>query len=140
MTGYPDGGGLVTEYEFTLPRGYLDADGTLHRAGVMRLATAADEILPQKDPRVQANPAYLVVILLARVVTRLGELALVNTKVIEGLFATDLAYLQDFYNRINSTQSPRLALTCPHCGQRFETEADPPGESSATPSTGSTRR
>src|SRR5262247_3840492 len=90
-----------TEVEFKLPCGYLDEDGTLHRDGVMRRATAADEILPLKDPRVQKNEAYLVVILLARVVTRLGSVAAVNPKVIEGLFATDLAFLQNLYNRIN---------------------------------------
>ena len=90
-----------TEHEFTLPMGYLDADGTLHRDGVMRLATAADEILPLKDPRVQKNPAYLTVILLSRVVTRLGGVDPVTPNVIEGLFAADLAYLQDLYNEIN---------------------------------------
>src|SRR5215469_3233387 len=86
---------IQTEYTFTLPVGYLDAEGTLHREGVMRLATAADEILPLKDPRVQANQAYLVVILLARVVTRLGSIAQINPKVIESLYAADLACLQD---------------------------------------------
>ena len=90
-----------TEIEFTLPKGYLDADGTLHREGVMRLATAADEILPLKDPRVQQNGAYLTVILLARVITRLGALPDVNTKVVEGLFASDLNYLQRLYERLN---------------------------------------
>ena len=87
-----------TEYEFTLPLGYVDGEGNLHREGVMRLATAADEILPLKDPRVQANQAYLVVILLARVVTRLGSVAQINPKVVEGLYAADLGYLQELYN------------------------------------------
>jgi len=90
-----------TEFEFTLPCGYLDEEGTLHRDGVMRRATAADEILPLKDPRVQKNEAYLVVILLSRVVTRLGGVPAINPKVIESLFATDLAFLQQLYNRIN---------------------------------------
>src|SRR5262245_16773833 len=90
-----------TEYEFTLPCGYLDEDGTLHRQGVMRRATAADEILPLKDPRVVKNPAYLVVILLSRVVTRLDGVADITPKVIEGLYATDLAYLQSLYNETN---------------------------------------
>jgi hypothetical protein len=90
-----------TEYEFTLPQGYLDDEGTLHRDGVMRLATAADEILPLKDPRVQKNPAYLVVVLLSRVVTGLGSLRMITTQTIENLFVADLAYLQDLYNRIN---------------------------------------
>jgi hypothetical protein len=90
-----------TEIEFTLPKGYLDSDGVLHKDGVMRLATAADEILPLKDARVQQNPAYLTVIVLARVITRLGALQDVNTKVVEGLFASDLNYLQTLYERLN---------------------------------------
>ena len=98
---------FATEFEFVLPRGYVDSAGELHRNGTMRLATAADEILPQKDPRVQGNPAYLVVILLARVLTRLGTIETINPKVIEGLFAADLAYLQDFYNRINGDHARR---------------------------------
>ncbi len=110
---------IQTEYEFTLPIGYQDEDGNLHREGTMRLATAADEILPLKDPRVQANEAYLIVILLARVVTKLGFLPQVNPKIIEGLYAADLAYLQELYNRVN-----RL-------------EAAPVGGSSATPSSSS---
>lgn len=93
---------FATEVDFTLPKGYLDADGVLHTDGVMRLATAADEILPLKDPRVQANPAYLTIIVLARVVTRLGSLPDVNTKVVEGLFASDLDYLQGLYERLNA--------------------------------------
>lgn len=90
-----------TEFEFTLPCGYLDAHGTLHKEGVMRRATAADEILPLRDPRVQGNEAYLIVILLSRVITRLGEVEAINTKVIENLFATDLAFLQRLYNQVN---------------------------------------
>src|ERR671918_1181420 len=90
-----------TEVEFTLPKGYLDSEGVLHRQGVMRLATAADEILPLKDSRVQQNPAYLTIIVLARVITRLGSLGDVNTKIIEGLFASDLNYLQSLYERVN---------------------------------------
>ncbi len=94
-----------TEFEFTLPCGFLDEDGTLHRDGVMRLATAADEILPLKDPRVQANEAYLIVILLSRVVTKLGFLPQVNPKIVEGLYAADLAYLQELYNRVNRVEA-----------------------------------
>jgi len=120
---------LRTEFEFRLPTGYLDGEGTLHREGTMRLATAADEILPQKDPRVQANPAYLVVILLSRVITRLGALEVINPKIVEGLFAADLAYLQDFYNRINGSESRRIAVTCPHCQGSFEVEPESLGES-----------
>ena len=97
-----------TEVEFTLPKGYLDKDGVLHRDGVMRLATAADEILPLKDGRVQQNPAYLTIIILARVVTRLGCLSDVNTKVVEGLFASDLSYLQQLYERLNGADSAQV--------------------------------
>lgn len=90
-----------TEVEFTLPKGYVDDEGVLHREGVMRLATAADEILPLKDPRVQQNPAYLTVIVLARVITRLGSLPSINTTVVEGLFASDLGHLQALYEQLN---------------------------------------
>jgi hypothetical protein len=130
---------LVTEYPFELPKGYVDADGNLHRDGIMRLATAADEILPMRDPRVQQLPAYLIVILLARVVLRIGTVTQVNPGVIESLFAEDLAFLQDLYNRINGLGGGAAAV-CPSCGHRFELEVPAPGGSSATPSTGSTRR
>ena len=91
-----------TEVEFELPRGYLDATGILHRRGVMRLATAADEIVPLRDPRVQQNSAYLSIIVLSRVVTRLGTLTDIDPRVIEGLFASDLDHLQRLYERINT--------------------------------------
>jgi len=94
-------GRIQTEVEFMLPKGYLDSEGVLHRRGVMRLATAADEILPQRDPRVQQNQAYLAVIVLARVITKLGDLPAIDTRIIEGLFASDLDYLQRTYERIN---------------------------------------
>jgi hypothetical protein len=123
-----------TEFEFTLPCGYLDADGTLHREGVMRRATAADEILPLKDPRVQSNEAYVVIILLSRVVTRLGSVPALNPKVIEGLFATDLAFLQDLYNRVNQLTDDDSM--CIHCGRGGDGArgGTRPGESMATPS------
>lgn len=92
---------INTEFEFALPLGYRDADGNLHRNGVMRMATAADEILPLRDQRVQANPAYLPIIVLSRVILRLGTLEMINTKVIEDLFAADFAFLQNLYNKIN---------------------------------------
>jgi hypothetical protein len=95
---------LQTEYDFTLPKGYVDKQGTLHREGRMRLATAADEIMPLRDPRVKANPAYLTVIVLSRVVTRLGALEELSPPVIEGLFVEDLAYLQQLYRRINGEE------------------------------------
>ncbi|NOY64098.1 MAG: phage tail assembly protein [Nitrospirae bacterium] len=118
-----------TEFEFTLPRGYVDESGNLHNKGIMRLATAADEILPMKDPRVQANPAYLTVILLSRVITKLGTLETINTKVIENLFASDLAYLQDFYARINENGTSNIKAHCPRCDHEFELEVTPdPGE------------
>ncbi|MGF1499176.1 MAG: hypothetical protein ACFB8W_20465 [Elainellaceae cyanobacterium] len=90
-----------TEFEFTLPKGYLDGEGNLHRTGIMRLAKAADEIVPLRDPRVQANPAYATVIILSRVITRLGTLEDVNPALIEGLFAADLNFLYNLYRRIN---------------------------------------
>lgn len=111
---------LQTDFEFTLPQGYVDTDGTRHREGVMRLATAADEILPQRDPRVQSNPAYLSVILLSRVITRLGSLDDVTPPVVEGLFVTDLAHLQDLYERINSRGADSVDAHCPECGEGFE--------------------
>ena len=95
-----------TEMEFTLPKGYLDSTGILHRRGVMRLATAADEILPLRDPRVQQNEAYLAIIVLARVITRLGDLASVDTRVVEGLYASDLNYLQRLYEQVNGGDDP----------------------------------
>jgi hypothetical protein len=118
-----------TEYEFTLPMGYQDASGTLHRDGVMRLATAADEILPLKDPRVQSNEAYLILILLSRVVTRLGTVTQVNPKVIEGLYSADLAHLQEFYNRINRNGHANVQTLCPKCAHEFVVEASAPGGS-----------
>jgi hypothetical protein len=93
-----------TEIEFELPKGYLDETGMLHRHGTMRLATAADEILPLRDPRVQQNEAYLAVIVLARVITRLGSLADIHTGVIEGLYASDFAYLQRLYDKLNAVE------------------------------------
>jgi hypothetical protein len=118
-----------TEYEFTLPFGYVDASGTLHREGVMRLATAADEILPLKDPRVQSNEAYLILILLSRVVTRLGALQQINPKIIEGFYSADLAFLQEFYNRINRNGHARAEALCPKCAHEFEVEMSAPGGS-----------
>lgn len=118
-----------TEHEFTLPFGYLDNEGNLHREGVMRLATAADEVLPLKDPRVQGNQAYLVIILLSRVITRLGSVAQVNPKVIEGLYAADLAYLQEFYNRVNHSGKASLETVCPKCAHAYEVEMNGVGGS-----------
>ena len=124
---------LQTEFPFTLPTGYLDAQGDLHRQGVMRMATAFDEIGPMRDGRVQANPGYLAVILLSRVVTRLGTLDQVNPKVIEGLFAADFAFLEDMYRRVNAQGHNKLGVTCPDCAARFDVEPAPTGEPLATP-------
>ena len=129
-----------TEFDFVLPIGYADAEGTMHREGVMRRATAADEILPLRDPRVEKNPAYLIVILLSRVVTHLGKVGQVTPKVIEDLYATDMAYLQDLYNRINALEPERLAVSCPKCEHEFQAELNGLGGFEATPSTRSTRR
>lgn len=124
---------LCTEHEFTLPMGYLDDEGTLHRDGVMRLATAADEILPLRDGRVERNPAYLTVILLSRVVVRLGSLEQVTPKTVEGLFAADLAFLQELYDQVNQLVDARR-VQCPECAHSFEPERRAPGGSMATPS------
>ena len=113
---------LQTEFEFTLPKGYVDPEGGLHRKGVMRLATAMHEITPLRDLRVRSNQAYLVIVLLSQVVVRLGTLPSVSTTVIENLFAADLAYLQVFYRQINEHGASTITVTCPHCGQEMEVD------------------
>ena len=122
---------LRTEYPFTLPRGYVDENGRVHRNGVMRLATARDEITTQADQRSKQNPAYLTVLLLERTVTELGDLSAVDTFVIENLFASDLAFLQDLYRRINQDGHTEVAVNCPHCGKDFGVDiaGDAPGGS-----------
>jgi hypothetical protein len=102
-----------------LPRGYVDGAGTVHRTGVMRLATARDELVPLRDDRVRENPAYLTVVLLARVITRLGTIEDVHAGVVENLFASDLAFLQDLYGRVNAEGHARAAVTCPACRHEF---------------------
>ena len=111
-----------TEFEFTLPVGYTDANGVTHRKGAIRLATAMDEIAPLHDPRVRANPAYLTIILLTRVVVRLGTLPMLNTGIIENLYVADLAYLQALYRQINEQGKSQINLTCPHCQQTYEVD------------------
>ena len=110
---------LRTEFAFTLPRGYVDATGTLHRDGVMRLATARDELVPLRDDRVRENPAYLSVVLLARVITRLGAIDDVHAGIVESLFASDLAFLQDLYRRVNQEGHTHAAVACPSCKHEF---------------------
>jgi hypothetical protein len=109
-----------TEFKFVLPRGYVDKDGNVHREGKMRLATARDEILPLQDYRVQSNRAYLVVILLSRVIAELGTVKSVNPSVIETLFSADLAYLQEFYRKINEEGTSMMPVKCSSCGHDFE--------------------
>jgi hypothetical protein len=110
---------LVTEFEFVLPRGYLDSSGVLHRHGVMRLATARDELVPLYDDRVRENPAYLTVVLLARVISRIGTITDVHPGMVENFFATDLAFLQDLYRRVNTEGHTHAAVTCPSCQTQF---------------------
>lgn len=119
----------VAEFPFTLPHGFRDADGVLHRDGAMRMSTAYDEIAPLKDARVQGNPGYLVLILLSRVITKLGSITHLNPKLLESLLSGDLMFLQDLYRRINEAGHSRLAVTCPHCKGDFEVETAPVGES-----------
>jgi hypothetical protein len=112
---------LQTEFDFVLPRGYVDSEGGVHRAGTMRLATARDELLPLYDGRVKERPEYLSVVLLARVVTRLGDVE-VTDWVIENLFASDLAFLQDLYRRVNQEGHTRAELACPACQHSFSVD------------------
>jgi hypothetical protein len=120
---------IQTEVEFTLPKGFLDDQGTLHRTGAMRLATAADEILPLKEASVQKNPAYLTVILLSRVIVRLGDLSLITPTTIERMFAADVGYLQDLYNELNDVSGQTLTVTCPNCATEIDGERPSAGES-----------
>ena len=113
-----------TEYEFTLPKGLVDDKGNLHKKGIMRLATVADEILPLKDPRVKQNPSYLIYILLSRVIIKLGELEKnhIDLSVIENLYASDFKYLQKFYQKINGESSVKIKVKCPSCGKLFDVD------------------
>ena len=115
----PEASTLQTEFAFTLPRGFVDDSGTVHRTGRMRLATARDELVPLRDDRVRENPAYLTVVLLGRVITELGTLRRVDASVVEEMFASDLAFLQDFYRRINAEGHTLAAVTCPECRHEF---------------------
>ena len=110
---------LRTEFDFTLPRGYVDRSGMVHREGTMRLATARDELVPLLDDRVRENAAYLTVVLLARVITRLGTIDDVHAGILENMFASDVAFLQDLYRRINQEGHTRAAVSCPACQHEF---------------------
>ena len=118
---------LQTEFEFTLPRGFADKEGNLHRQGTMRLATAMDEIAPLRDPRVASNQAYLAIILLASVITKLGSLSDISTGVVENLFSADFAYLQNFYTQINENGTAKISAACPECNHEFEVDMNNPG-------------
>ena len=113
---------LRTEFEFDLPRGYVDRSGTVHRHGAMRLATARDELVPLHDDRVRENPAYLTIVILGRVITRLGTLDEVHGGILENMFASDVAFLQDLYRRINQEGHTRAAVTCPSCKHEFSVD------------------
>jgi hypothetical protein len=108
-----------TRVEFDLPKGYVDEKGEVHKHGVMRLANAADEIIPLNDPRVKMNPGYLSILLLERVILELGGLPKVDSKVIENLFTIDMAFLQDLYQKINAVEPPQTDVMCPKCSHRF---------------------
>ncbi len=120
---------LQTEFDFVLPKGYIDDHGVLHREGTMRMATAMDEIVPLHDPRVRNNEAYVVVILLSQVITRLGTAPKVTPAIIENLFAADIAYLQDLYRQINDVDIHTVTAFCPQCGHEFAVEVPLLGES-----------
>lgn len=111
-----------TQVEFELPRGYVDSNGEVHKHGIMRLANAADEIIPLNDQRVKMNPGYLSILLLERVITQLGTLNKVDARVIESLFTADMAYLQDLYQKINAVEPPKVTVICPKCAHEFRYE------------------
>jgi hypothetical protein len=119
---------LQVEFDFVLPKGLVDDEGKVHKEGTMRLATARDEIAPLRDPRVRANEAYLVVILLSQVITRLGTLSRVSPTVIERMFAADIAFLQDLYRQINDPEPSYVPAVCPNCGHEHEVEVGLLGE------------
>ena len=120
---------LQTEFDFVLPKGFVDDNGIVQREGSMRMATALDEIAPLRDPRVRNNEAYLVVILLSQVITKLGTLPRVTPTMVEKFFAADIAYLQDMYRQINDVGVRKVTLWCPNCGHEFEEEIPLLGES-----------
>lgn len=116
-----------TEFAFTLPRGYIDASGQVHREGLMRLATALDEIDSLQDPRTQQNAGYLPVLLLSRVIRRLGALPAITTEIVGALYVIDLVYLEDLYQRINSPEPVVMGVICPGCSEQLQVQVAPLG-------------
>lgn len=114
-----------SDFQFTLPRGFVDDAGVVHRDGTMRLATALDEIESVQDPRVQANDAFVPVLLLSRVITRLGTLPNISAEVIGSLFVSDLSYLEDLYQRINHTETITMGVICPQCNHKLHVQVAP---------------
>ena len=111
---------MQTVFDFTLPRGYVDGNGDVHKNGRMRLATAVDEISATRDPRVLSNPSYLTIVVLSKVVTELEGIPIISPNIIERLFTADLAFLQDMYQRINDVEPPVMKVICPHCGEEMD--------------------
>ena len=118
-----------TEFNFTLPRGLIDNLDRVNRQGVMRLATAKDEIMVQQEPKVRENPAYGVLIMLSRVITRLGSLTYVSPDLLENLPILDISYLREYYNRINHQGDAQIPAECPHCNASFAVHLELAGES-----------
>jgi len=118
---------MQTEFDFLLPRGYIDRDGTVHRNGRMRLALAIDEVDVANDPRVETNPAYVPILLLSRVITQLGSVTAVTPQIIEHMFASDLVYLQELYLRLNSGEKLTVGAVCPTCQAAFTLQVSPLG-------------
>lgn len=119
---------LCTEFSFTLPRGYIDATERVHRHGVMRLATAKDEIMVQQERIVQENSAYGALVMLSRVISRLGSLNSVTPEQLEGLVLQDISYLREFYNRVNQQGNTHIPTQCPHCDAEFNMRLELAGE------------
>ena len=111
---------MTTIYEFELPKGYVDANGTIHKRGKMRLATAGDEISAARDPRVLSNPAYLAIVVLSKVIVEIAGVEIISTPLLEQLYTADLTYLQDMYQRINDIEPPMMETVCPDCGKVYK--------------------
>lgn len=119
---------LTTTFDFILPRGLLDSAGNLHRRGNMRLATAKDEVIVQKNKAAQDNEVSAAIVMLSQVIIRLGDLVQVSPELLENLFSRDLAYLREFYNRVNQQGNAQIDTQCPNCNHEFSTEFVMAGE------------